>query len=66
MKREVKQAVALELLGAAGDLIEFWTEHFEIRGQEPPCDAEEARKCIALWLHKLPGDSWDIRLGDID
>lgn len=66
MKREVKQAVARELLYAAGSLVEHWEKSFEDRGEKPPCDAEEARKCIALWLHKLPGDDWDTRLGDID
>lgn len=66
MKREVKQAVAAELINAAGTMIEFWEQRFKDRGEEPPCDAEEARKCIALWLHKLPGEEWDSRLGDID
>jgi hypothetical protein len=66
VKREVKQAVAARLIEAAGDLIEGWDERYASVGEEPPCTYEEARKCIALWLHKLPGDSWDMRLGDID
>lgn len=66
MKRAAKQAVAAELISAAGTMIEFWTQRFEDRGEEPPCSAEEARKCVALWLHKLPGDDWDDRLGDLD
>lgn len=66
MKREVKQAVADKLIEAAGDLIEMWDQRYASVGEEPPCSAEEARKCIAVWLHRLPGDSWDSRLGGVE
>lgn len=58
-KRETKQAVANELLSAAGTMIEFWTQRFEDLGEEPPCDAQEASKMVAHWLKKLPGDEWN-------
>lgn len=60
--REVKQAVAMELISAAGTLVEFWTSRFEARGEQPPCNGEEAREMIARWLKDLPGESWDVRL----
>jgi hypothetical protein len=66
LKREVKKAVADKLIETAGDLIENWEERFEQVGEEAPCSAEEARACIARWLYKLPGDSWDSRLGGVE
>lgn len=59
---EKKQAVAQVLLGAAGDLVEFWTEKTEYQEWAGEISAEFARECIAKWLSRLPGDDWDIRL----
>lgn len=64
-KREQKQAVASALLQVAGDLVEFWEDRFAALGEEPPCDSEYARECLAGWLKTLPGDDWDTRLGDL-
>lgn len=64
-KREVKQAVAWELMVAAGDVVEFWTQRFEDRGKTPPCDAKEAAEMIAGWLKTLPGKDWDNRLPNV-
>jgi len=61
-KRETKQAVAAELLDAAGTMVEFWTQRFTDRGEEPPCDAGEAAEMVAQWLKTLPGEMWDNRL----
>lgn len=61
-----KAEVAKQLLIQAGNMVEFWTELFENKGGDPPCDAETARKYVAVWLSRLPGDYWDIRLGDAE
>ncbi|MFB7420748.1 hypothetical protein ACFC1L_39895 [Streptomyces sp. NPDC056210] len=64
MKRQVKQAVAETLIRTAADMVEHWEEIFENEGSEAPCTAQEARDIIVPWLLKLPGESWDIRLGE--
>lgn len=65
---EKKRLVARVLLGEAGTLVEFWSEKAADR-MEPEeaeqIDGEFARQCLASWLKRLPGDDWDIRLGDI-
>lgn len=61
-KREVKQAVATELIDAAGTMIEFWTQRFQDRNQEPPCNASEAAEIVARWLKNLPGNEWNTML----
>jgi hypothetical protein len=58
---EKKQLVARALLAQAGNLVEFWGEM-----GDSAVDAEFARKCLARWMKPLPGDDWDIRLGDPD
>ncbi|MGX1133199.1 hypothetical protein RKD49_005389 [Streptomyces glaucescens] len=65
MTNEQKRAVAAELILAAGSLIENWTERFESRGEQPPCDAAEAAELFGRWLAKLPGEAWDTRLPQI-
>lgn len=64
-KRETKQTVAAELISAAGTMIEFWTQRFEDRNEEPSCDASEAAEMVAQWLKYLPGDSWDSLLPEV-
>lgn len=60
--REKKQAVARELLLAAGTLVEFWTEKTADNEWAGEVDAEFARECMARWLGGMPGNDWDIRL----
>jgi len=59
---EKRRAVAGELLLAAGTLVEFWTEKTADEEWAGEIDAEFARKCLAGWLNRLPGNDWDIRL----
>ncbi|MET7816240.1 hypothetical protein ABZT26_36060 [Streptomyces sp. NPDC005395] len=58
--REQKRRVARALLVQAGSLVEFWSEDPHSEG----VDAEFARECLARWMKALPGDDWDLRLGD--
>lgn len=57
-KREQKRAVALMLMQAAGDILEFWSD----RDDTEDIDIIDAREWLATWLRGLPGDQWDIRL----
>lgn len=52
-----KRAVALKLLGAAGNLVEFWGE-LGVEG----VGADEAAEMLTTWLQYLPGGEWDTRL----
>ncbi|WP_333745574.1 hypothetical protein [Streptomyces sp. IBSBF 2950] len=54
-----KRLVARALLIQAGHLVEFWGEM-----GDSAVDAEFARECLARWMRPLPGDDWDVRLGD--
>lgn len=58
-ENEKKAYVAQALIQQAGTLVEFWTE-------QTGCEeitATEARVMLARWLGRLPGNSWDLRLG---
>lgn len=58
-KRDQKRAVAVMLMQAAGNVLEFWDEREDTEG----ISAADAQEWIAGWLKTLPGDSWDTRLG---
>ncbi|MFF7588609.1 hypothetical protein ACFZCK_14095 [Kitasatospora purpeofusca] len=59
--RKQKAGIAAALIGQAGNLVEFWGE-MQPELAEEGVTAEMARQCLAAWLSKLPGDSWDVRL----
>lgn len=58
-KRQAKREVALMLMQAAGNILEFWGE----RDDTEDIDFFDAQEWLAGWLKDLPGSSWDIRLG---
>lgn len=58
-KVEAKRDVALMLMQAAGNMLEFWSE---LDGTED-IDVTDAQKWLAGWLKDLPGTAWDTRLG---
>lgn len=66
VQRKVKQAVAEALIRSAADLLDHWQELHENLGKEVPCTTQEARDIMVPWLLKLPGGSWDKRLGEED
>lgn len=69
-ENEKKALVAEMLIHEAGTLVEFWSEKIQYRtsnlDEVQEVDAEFARKCLNTWLRRLPGASWDIRLGDFE
>lgn len=58
-KIEAKRDVAIMLMQAAGNIIEFWGE----RDDTADIDVTDAQKWLATWLKDLPGTAWDVRLG---
>ncbi len=58
-KAEQKRAVALMLMQAAGNILEFWSE----RDDTDDIDVTDAQRWMAAWLKDLPGTQWDTRLG---
>lgn len=62
MTNEQKQALALELLSKAGDLLEFWDEQMFLNDLLNEVTAAAAGKQLAIWLKNLPGSMWDKRI----
>ena len=66
--KKQKEALAAALISKAGDLIEFWSEQIENdpnREVLVDIDASDAARQIAVWLQRLPGDSWSTMLPEI-
>lgn len=58
-KQQAKREVALMLMQAAGNVLEFWSE----RDDTDDIDVRDAQQWMACWLKDLPGTQWDMRLG---
>jgi hypothetical protein len=58
-KTEQKRAVAVMLMQAAGNILEFWSERDDVEDIDP----DLAQQWLAGWLKDLPGTQWDTRLG---
>lgn len=55
-----KAALALALMHKAGDMVEFFTDMCPELAEE--VDAADAAAQLTMWLKKLPGSAWDMRL----
>ncbi|PRX91951.1 hypothetical protein [Allonocardiopsis opalescens] len=62
LTREQKAALAQALLAKAGDLIEFWAETIEEEKVLRDVDSDAAAQQLSVWLRRLPGRAWDMRL----
>lgn len=68
LTKKQKEALAAALISKAGDLIEFWSEQIENdpnREVLETIDADQAARQLAIWLQRLPGDSWSTMLPEI-
>ena len=63
MTNKDKDAVALALMRAAGNLLESYQDGSGRFDGIAHLDQEEVRQCLASWLKRLPGTGWDMRLG---
>ena len=61
LTREQKTKVVEALMYQAGSMAEFWDEMGPGQDGVP---FEEGRAYLAALMRRMPGDSWDLRLGD--
>lgn len=59
LTKEQKAKIVTALIDEAGTIVEFWDE----KGLAD-IPAEEGRAYLASLMRRLPGNSWDSRLGD--
>lgn len=68
MNKQQKEALANALLREAGTLIEFWSDKTADSSDSETLatiDPDEAAHQLAVWLKRLPGDGWDLRLPEV-
>lgn len=68
MNKRQKEALAALLISKAGDLVEFWSEQIKDDPQFEvleTIDADQAAHQLAVWLQRLPGDSWCVMLPEV-
>ncbi len=62
MNAAEKTALAMLLLRKAGDIAEFWGELVKDEPALAEVSSEDAAEQLTVWLKRLPGDRWDLRL----
>lgn len=65
LTREQKGELAALVIQQVANVVEFWGEREEDLPAASPIKGlsnEAVREQIALWMDKLPGTGWDIRL----
>lgn len=68
LNREQKSEVAALLIQAAGNLVEFWGEREEELEADHPLKGvtqADIRAQLSMWLYKMPGSAWDLRLDEV-
>ncbi len=67
MSKAKRTAVVEEIIDQLGTYMETYIERFKYGTDHPdlsPEDIEEVRKEIGFFVKRLPGNAWDIRLGN--
>ena len=62
MTRNQTERLASAVMYQVGNLMEVWDEIADQHDLQD-IDPNEAQRTLAKWMSKLPGKSWDTRLG---
>ncbi|HRH47071.1 MAG TPA: hypothetical protein PKY82_35825 [Pyrinomonadaceae bacterium] len=57
-----KEALAFQVMSAAGNIVEFGT--YQDSTELADVNPEIIKEQLAKWMKMLPGNVWDLRLGD--